>query len=197
MKHENFTLSYHSYATLLPQNTLQLQLHLVVRFTASTIWGLQKLRLVGMVSYHYIGGVQPFAIAGRITFIYMKYGGQWVRVISEILPSANQHRTHSNINCVFILQLFVTSPSRLLRIVSTDFLVLRFFVSIYSRRAVKSYILNYMWTPTNIIIKGRRLCTVGLHVPNFKMFISVPKFEWSCFSWSNIDLGCCNLLKYL
>jgi len=29
-----------------------------------------------MVSYHYIGGAQPFAIAGRITFIYMKYGRQ-------------------------------------------------------------------------------------------------------------------------
>jgi len=29
-----------------------------------------------MVSCHYIRGVQPFAIAGRITFIYMKYGRQ-------------------------------------------------------------------------------------------------------------------------
>jgi len=27
---------------------------LVVRFTASTIWGLQKLELVGMVSDHYM-----------------------------------------------------------------------------------------------------------------------------------------------
>jgi len=27
LKHENFTLSYHSYTTLLPQNILQLQLH--------------------------------------------------------------------------------------------------------------------------------------------------------------------------
>jgi len=36
-----------------------------------------------------------------------------------------------------------------------------------------------------------------LHVPNFKMFLTPPKFEWSCFSWSNFDLGCCNLLKYL
>jgi len=26
-----------------------------------------------MVSYHDIRGLQPFAIAGRITFIYMKY----------------------------------------------------------------------------------------------------------------------------
>ena len=31
-----------------------------------------------MVSYHYIWGLQPFAIAGRIIFIYMKYGHQWV-----------------------------------------------------------------------------------------------------------------------
>jgi len=34
-------------------------------------------------------------------------------------------------------------------------------------------------------------------VPNFKMFLTLPKFEWSCISWSNFDLGCCNLLKYL
>ena len=36
-----------------------------------------------------------------------------------------------------------------------------------------------------------------LHVPNFKMFLSLPKLEWSCFSWPNFDLGCCNLLKHL
>ena len=29
-----------------------------------------------MVSYHYIRGLQLFAIAVRITFIYMKYGRQ-------------------------------------------------------------------------------------------------------------------------
>jgi len=46
---------------------------LVVHFISSAIWGLQKLELVGMVSYHDIRGLQPFAIAGRITFIYMKY----------------------------------------------------------------------------------------------------------------------------
>jgi len=33
LKHENFTLSYHSYTTLLRQKILQLQVH----FTASTI----------------------------------------------------------------------------------------------------------------------------------------------------------------
>jgi len=32
-----------------------------------------------------------------------------------------------------------------------------------------------------------------LHVLGFKMFLALPKFEWSCFSWSNFDLGCCNL----
>jgi len=53
LKHENCTLSYHSYATLLPQNILQLLYILVVHFTASPIWDLQKLELVGMVSYHY------------------------------------------------------------------------------------------------------------------------------------------------
>jgi len=35
------------------------------------------------------------------------------------------------------------------------------------------------------------------HVPNFKMFLTLPKFDRSCFSWSDFDLGCCNLLKYL
>jgi len=34
-------------------------------------------------------------------------------------------------------------------------------------------------------------------VPNYKMFLTLPKFEWSCFSWLNFDLGCCNLLKYV
>jgi len=54
-----------------------------------------------------------------------------------------------------------------------------------------------MWTAANFIVEGRRLCTVALHVPNYKMFLTLPKFEWSCFSWPNFDLGCCNLLKYL
>jgi len=31
LKHENFTVSYHSYPTLLPQNFLQLQLHFSCR----------------------------------------------------------------------------------------------------------------------------------------------------------------------
>jgi len=49
--------------------------------------------------------------------------------------------------------------------------------------AVKSYILNYMWTAANFIIEARmrpydrRLRTVALHVPNFNMFLTLPKFE--------------------
>ena len=81
LKHENFTLSYHSYTTLPPQTILQLQLHFSCTLYNIKMWGWQKLGLVGMVSYHYIRGVQSFAIAGRITFIYMKYDRQWIRVI--------------------------------------------------------------------------------------------------------------------
>jgi len=113
LKHENFILSYHSYPTphYYRKAFCSYSYILVVHFTASTIWGLQKLGLVGMVSCLYIRGVQPFAIAGRVTFINMKYGRQWFRVIFmryvwwniRLLPSANQHRAHSSINCVFIL----------------------------------------------------------------------------------------------
>jgi len=55
LKHENFTLSYHSYTTLLPQNIFQLQLHFScsLHFATSPMWGSQKLGLVGMVSYYY------------------------------------------------------------------------------------------------------------------------------------------------
>jgi len=70
LKHENFTLSYHSYTTLLPQNILQLQLHFSCTLYSINNLSLRKLGLVGMVSYHYIRDVQPFAIAGRSTFIY-------------------------------------------------------------------------------------------------------------------------------
>jgi len=38
------------------------------------------------------------------------------------------------------------------------------FASIYASTAVKSYILSYMWTAENFIIKGRRLCTVVLNI---------------------------------
>ena len=52
---------------------------------------------------------------------------KFLKMGQSAYSGANQHRTHSNIHWVFILQLFVTSPSRLLRIVSTDFLALRLF----------------------------------------------------------------------
>ena len=86
LKHGNFTVSYHSYPTLLPQNILQLQLHF-----SCTLYSINNL---------------------RFSKIRVSWNGE--------LP---------------------------------------------------------------------------LHVPNFKMFLTLPKFEWSCFSWSNFDLGCCNWLK--
>jgi len=36
-----------------------------------------------------------------------------------------------------------------------------------------------------------------LHVPNFKLFLSLHKFEWGCFNWLKFNLDCCNLPKYL
>ena len=39
LKHENFTLSYHSYTTLLPQKILQLQLHF-----SCTLYSINNLR---------------------------------------------------------------------------------------------------------------------------------------------------------
>jgi len=53
VKHENFTLSYHSYTALLPQNILQLQLHFTCTLYSINNLRLQKLGLVGMVSCHY------------------------------------------------------------------------------------------------------------------------------------------------
>ena len=88
LKHENFTVSYHRYLTLLPQNILQLQLHF-----SCTLYSINNL---------------------RFTKIRVGWNGE--------LP---------------------------------------------------------------------------LRVPDFRMFLTLPKFEWSCFSWSNFVLGCCNLLKHL
>ena len=88
LKHENFTVSFHSYPTLLPQNILQLQLHF-----CCTLYSIKNL---------------------RFTKIRVRWNGE--------LPP---------------------------------------------------------------------------HVPNFKMFLTLPKFKWSRFSWSTYDLGCCNLPKYL
>ena len=44
----------------------------------------------------------------------------------------------------------MTSPTRLLRIVSTDFLRCVCFASIYASTAAKSCILNYTWTAANL-----------------------------------------------
>jgi len=47
LKHENFAVSfYHSYATLLPQNILQLHFSCTLYTTASTARGLQILVLI-------------------------------------------------------------------------------------------------------------------------------------------------------
>jgi len=43
LKHENFTLSYHSYTTLLPQNILQLQLHF-----SCTLYSINNLRFTNL-----------------------------------------------------------------------------------------------------------------------------------------------------
>ena len=63
-----------------------------------------------------------------------------------------------------------------------------------------SYILVVHFTASTIWGTTVRVSWNGelpLHVPNFKMCLTLPKFEWSCFSWSNFDLGWCNLLRYL
>jgi len=52
LKQENFTVSYHSYTTLLPQKILHLQLHFSCTLCSINNLGLQKFGLVGMVSYH-------------------------------------------------------------------------------------------------------------------------------------------------
>jgi len=41
--------------------------------------------------------------------------------------------------------------------------------------AVKSYILNYMWTAANFIIEGRRLCTVAPQQWFPNLFEPLPK----------------------
>jgi len=45
LKHENFTLSYHSYITLLPQNILQLQLHFSFTLYSNTNLKFTKIRV--------------------------------------------------------------------------------------------------------------------------------------------------------
>ena len=63
-----------------------------------------------------------------------------------------------------------------------------------------SYILVVHFTASTIWGTKVRVgwnVELPLHVSDFKMFLTLPKFEWSCFSWSNFDLGCCNLLTDL
>jgi len=54
LKHENFTVSYHSYPHYYRKKFCSYSYILVVHFTASSIRALQKLELVGIVSYHYM-----------------------------------------------------------------------------------------------------------------------------------------------
>ena len=35
-----------------------------------------------------------------------------------------------------------------------------------------------------------------LHVPNFKLFLTLLKFEWVCSIWPKFDSGCCNLPRW-
>ena len=71
LKHENFTVSYHSYRTSLPlpQTFCSYSYILVVHFAASPIWGLQKLRLVGMLAYHF-----TFLISNVSNSTYFEWG---------------------------------------------------------------------------------------------------------------------------
>ena len=110
-----------------------------------------------------------------------------------IWQPCQKHRTHSNINCVFILELFVTSPSRLLRIMSTDFVALRLFcfnIRQHGRQIL--YFKDYMWTAANFIIKGRmwpydrRLCTVALN--------AIRVWKWSVLCNPKFD---CNFMEHV
>ena len=123
----------------------------------------------------YTRGVQPFAIASCITFIYMKYGHQWARVIFIRycqVPTNTEH-IQTQIAYSFYNSLWHHHPDcyaswRLI------FLPCVCLATIFASTVSKSYILNYMWTAANFIIEGRtrsydrRLCTVALHIT--KMF---------------------------
>ena len=82
--------------------------------------------------------------------------------IYEILPSANQHRTHSNINAQSFYNYLLHHHPDCYSSCRLIFLRCVCFASIYASTAAKSYILNYMWTAANFIIEGRMSCTVGL-----------------------------------
>jgi len=54
------------------------------------------------------------------------------------------------------------------------------------------YSINHLlFTQNRVIWNGGLL----LDVPNFKIFLILPKFQWGCFSRLKFDLGCWNLLK--
>ena len=101
-----------------------------------------------------------FVIAGRITFICMKYGRQWVRVIFKryVWSKNSFYPVYVKLRIVFIRKLFVTSPSRLLRIVSTDSLAFRLFC--FNIRQHQILYLNNKWTAANFIIEGYMLSQV-------------------------------------
>ena len=46
LKHEDFTVSYHSYPTLLPENILQLQLHFSCTLYSITNLRFTKIRVI-------------------------------------------------------------------------------------------------------------------------------------------------------
>ena len=54
LKHENFTVSYHSYPTLLPQHSLQLQLHFSLTFYSINNLRFTKIRVswIGELRLH-------------------------------------------------------------------------------------------------------------------------------------------------
>jgi len=90
--------------------------------------------------------------------------------IYEILPSANQHRRHSNINWVFIPKYNSLWHHHLDCYASCQlsFSPCVCFASYTPARPPNLNISNYSWTVANFIIEGsirpcgRRLCTVGL-----------------------------------
>ena len=146
--------------------------------------------------------------AGRITFIYMKYGHQWVRVIFMRycqVPTNTEH-IQTLIAYSFYNSLWHHQPDCY---ASRRLIFLPFcFASMYASTAAKSYILSYMWTAANFIIEGRmrrygcRLCTVvseyGLHitgkhrVSDFSCFLVISQLilhrHWSRAPW---DLRLC------
>ena len=89
------------------------------------------------------------------------------------MPTKNQHRTHSNINCVVILQLFVQR-----RFVSTDFLALRLFCF-------------------NIRQRRRQILYFKLHVDGRKFHYRRPQVVHRCAIPIYFDISTTRLSKYI